>query len=840
MKKLLLTTIMIALSFSVLLSQVPQAFKYQAVVRDYNGMILADQDIHLKISILQGSSSGTPVYVENHQASTNGLGLVNLEIGRGESPSSHLSEIDWSAGNYFIKIEMDESGGSNFKPMGITELLSVPYAMHSGTAFSFSQNGDDPAEGVPAYAWSLFGNSTSDPLVDQLGTTDAADLKMVTNNIERMRIKSDGDIEIARSLQIGENLTVKRDVFLNSETGATINYGPFTVANLSPTLLSGTLTVDQATDLNSSLNVDGVTDLNSSFNVNNNSPSKLTGTLLVQGDATFNQHVTLDNAALGSTSPFTGALVVNGGVGIGENLNVGGDATFESDVTIKGPLALTDTTPSTSTTTGALTVAGGVGISRQLNVGGATNIQNTLGVTGAATFNNTVKANGQVTISANPGGHSQSNYNDYPLQIEGGNQGLAIKVKGSRGNSNNYISFWDESGGGKMWGRIEGETNTELLTNPEYIVQNAIYLVEIGISTANVVMAGIDIASAASSSTGCAGLGACVTAPIPSLIAGAIAKAVIEAASLVLALGEPIAYNAFLHANIGVTYQSGAGDYAEWLRKVNAGEIFYPGEIVGVNHGRISRNTSSAEKVMVISYNPIVLGNMPEEGKESEYEKVAFMGQVPVKVIGQVNPGDYILPSGFNNGYGIAVNPDDLQTDDYSRVVGIAWSGTEQGLAGMVNVAVGLNTNGLAKAVAKQEKEIVELKQQMNKTYDLLVELMPQLKDSMNYYETGSSATAQSSETGGTAGDSFGTPPEEQKVMYFEVTRDEVEEGYEMAKVLLAEQGIDIENHPFFIKIKTEPGYKEEFIDNLMSTVNTAIKARQKIDSGSGYQTETL
>lgn len=72
--------------------------------------------------------------------------------------------------------------------------------------------------------------------------------------------------------------------------------------------------MDLATDLNASLNVDGPSNLQSSLNVNNNSATQLSGTLLTQGNATFNQHVLLDNAALSSTTVTSGALVVNGGL----------------------------------------------------------------------------------------------------------------------------------------------------------------------------------------------------------------------------------------------------------------------------------------------------------------------------------------------------------------------------------------------------------------------------------------------------------------------------------------------------------------------------------------------
>ncbi|MDZ7765197.1 MAG: hypothetical protein U5K00_12340 [Melioribacteraceae bacterium] len=78
------------------------------------------------------------------------------------------------------------------------------------------------------------------------------------------------------------------------------------------------------------------------------------------------------------------------------------------------------------------------------------------------------------------------------------------------------------------------------------------------------------------------------------------------------------------------------------------------GDIVGINGGKISKNTSRAEYISVVSTSPIILGNMPIKEIETHFEKVAFMGQVPVKVIGIVKTGDYILPSGLNDGVGIA------------------------------------------------------------------------------------------------------------------------------------------------------------------------------------------
>ena len=150
MKKLILTTICTFLVALSLLGQAPQAFKYQAIARDVNGDILANRPIALQISILEGDENGSILYCEMHTATTNSFGLVNLEIGKGERPSHEFNTINWALGNLFLKMEMDENGGTNFKPMGVSPLLSVPYALYaaeSGNGGSrkklWDDNGDD-------------------------------------------------------------------------------------------------------------------------------------------------------------------------------------------------------------------------------------------------------------------------------------------------------------------------------------------------------------------------------------------------------------------------------------------------------------------------------------------------------------------------------------------------------------------------------------------------------------------------------------------------------------------------------------------------------------------------
>ena len=127
-----------------LMAQTPQSFKYQAVARDVSGEVIANQAIGMQISILQNSISGTAVYVETFTPTTNEFGLMNLNIGAGTVVSGDLTTINWSADTYFIKIEMDITGGTTYEEYGTSQLLSVPYALHAKTAANtFSGNYSD-------------------------------------------------------------------------------------------------------------------------------------------------------------------------------------------------------------------------------------------------------------------------------------------------------------------------------------------------------------------------------------------------------------------------------------------------------------------------------------------------------------------------------------------------------------------------------------------------------------------------------------------------------------------------------------------------------------------------
>ncbi len=135
MKRIILTisNLMIIIS---LFAQSPEMMSYQTVIRDADNILVKSQTVRMRISILQGSSSGTPVYIETHTTVTNANGLVSIVIGGGTIVSGNFATIDWGDGPYFVKTQTDPNGGTSYSITEISQLLSVPYAQYAKTTAS--------------------------------------------------------------------------------------------------------------------------------------------------------------------------------------------------------------------------------------------------------------------------------------------------------------------------------------------------------------------------------------------------------------------------------------------------------------------------------------------------------------------------------------------------------------------------------------------------------------------------------------------------------------------------------------------------------------------------------
>jgi uncharacterized protein (TIGR02145 family) len=124
-------------------AQSPQRISYQAVIRNSSNVLVTSSPVGMRISILQGSSTGTPVYIETQTPTTNLNGLVTLEIGGGTPVTGTFTSIDWSLVPYFIKTETDPNGGTSYTITGTSQILSVPYASFSLGLQYFSVAGLD-------------------------------------------------------------------------------------------------------------------------------------------------------------------------------------------------------------------------------------------------------------------------------------------------------------------------------------------------------------------------------------------------------------------------------------------------------------------------------------------------------------------------------------------------------------------------------------------------------------------------------------------------------------------------------------------------------------------------
>ena len=424
--------------------------------------------------------------------------------------------------------------------------------------------------------------------------------------------------------------------------------------------------------------------MNSSLDITNTSPVNFTGTLNVDGITDLNNNLIVD----GSTT-LNSTLNASGNTGIGGSLTVNGATQINNVLSASGNTDLGNT----------LTVAGSTQLNSTLNVSNNTALSGTLTVANTADFSN------RVTISAGFGSNSD-NFNNYPLRVQGSANGIAVKVTaGTPNNDNNFMTFFDS--GGTARGAIEGETAAEKVLNPEYLYELGVLTVDVASAAANIGFAAIP--------TVVAGLGASA-GPCASCIATAAAEAIIQA-------GHMAAFLAFSLTGLGVTYSSGSADYAEWLERLVASEQINSGDVIGIYNGKITKLiTEDVQRVLVVSTNPAILGNTPTEKDKKDYEKVAFLGQVPVKVKGEVISGDYLIPSGDNLGYAIGIAKDEIKPNQYKYIIGIAWSSSVVNEYDYVKMAIGLNSNDLADLVSNQQNKIIALEKRIERIEKSLVQ----------------------------------------------------------------------------------------------------------------------
>ncbi|OUR91102.1 hypothetical protein A9Q87_11550 [Flavobacteriales bacterium 34_180_T64] len=653
---------------------VPQGMKYQAIARTSDGDLIKEKPISMMITLQSNDASKTVHYIEIHDTTTNLLGLFSLTIGEGEVFKGEFNKIPWSTEDIWMEIAIKSDDG-DYKTLSITKLLAVPYAFHAATASKLT-NGIVQKDGVPANVWSLKGNSNSDALVDKLGTTDSTDLVIVTDNIERLRITADGQIitgdgkftiggnlEVqGDSTRINKDLYVGRNVVLNFDDGfdprgETINHGKFTAKD--SLIVEGYSLFKSDVTLDKNLNV-----LDSTI-----SRSLLVKDELADGGflATFENIDTGQgdgiNIKLGKTHPgWDGSAYINATNPVAEYFDINIQNVRDA-VTGANAFTFTDALELIP----AVLIAGtACGLLEQLveELNDAIGLPYLIELPAlCVTVDYEV---GEVTVCV-PGFGSPTELFNVPAiptdfcpdipSLSMPNISF-VNVTNSLTNDNHYIEFTDKDN--RSLGSVRAVSITEWGNN--YF--NGVWL------------------------------------------SGFIQKSVgidpLDAITGIVNVASTIAddYN-----KIGVEYTSGNGDYAEWLERLNPNEFISKGDIVGVIGGKITKNLENAEQIMAVSEKPIMLGNIPEKSKEFLGNNVAFMGQIPVKVIGKVSSGDYIIAYSDVPGYGIAKSPSKVTIEDTKYIVGRSWQTNLESGPKMVNTVIGVHNGDYLKIIKKFQSE---------------------------------------------------------------------------------------------------------------------------------------
>lgn len=228
MKHVNLLTLLAILFFSttqLIAQSTPESFSYQAVVRDANGKPLSERTIGVRFEIMRSNMNGPLQYAETQQATTNESGLITLEVGAGNTTAGNFSQISWSNGPFFIRVEIDPTGGTNYSLTTTSQLLSVPYALHAKVAESVL--GGDVIEFDPHFDASPASEITS---------ADISRLAAYDGNVDRITALEqleDGKIYVGDASNQAQEVVISGDVTLSNAGEVTVVNDAITTVKIS-------------------------------------------------------------------------------------------------------------------------------------------------------------------------------------------------------------------------------------------------------------------------------------------------------------------------------------------------------------------------------------------------------------------------------------------------------------------------------------------------------------------------------------------------------------------------------------------------------------------------------
>ncbi len=719
MKKLV---VIIAFVFSAALQAQTDGINYQAVIinpdaqpipgPDNAGNVLIETDIALRFTVL--NEDGSVIYQEVVETTTDQYGMVNVFIGSGTaSPVSNFNEINWDGTPRNLSVELDLLTGRGFMFLSLESLSFIPQAYHR----NIIADGDLTVQGTATFNsdFVIEGQTIINSGLDVAGDLNVGE-----------------DLDVAEDLNVGEDIVVQDDLTVNGRTDLN---GNLFVNEESSTILSGGLRVGKSAIIEDRISVANSAVIGGGLDVNDNmrvggdqtvegrssviGNHGVGGTLSVGGDQFLagdsriegSQIIDTDQTVKGDqtvegTNRVEGNSFVDGALEVGSTLNVTGEGIFNTRITVAQEANLL----------GTLNVEGLTRINDDVEITGDVLIDDFLTVNSGGTFDGNLDVFGKATISqsftVNGATSLESTVkvnNASPVFLSGS---LLVEGRVDFDNVFNVTNSAPTTLSGTLDVNKDAFFADDVIIDGSLTVNNNLSLDGLTVSGSS----GNHIALFQNSASGGAD-GIAIQIDTPQLNSDNRFVTFYGQGDHVA--GKIESYNAPGVAQGGVVYGSTGADYAEWLEKENPNETYKVGEVVGVKAGKISYVTEGADHVLTISMAPIVLGNMPDELRKKDFEKVGFMGQVPALVKGKVNEGDYIIASGQNDGYAVAIAPENIGLEHLKRVIGKAWSSSQNDGINLINVSVGLKSHEWVRIMENQESRIQEMETQLKSLQNL-------------------------------------------------------------------------------------------------------------------------
>ena len=366
---------------------------------------------------------GTSVFITSGDLTIHSGDVV---VGHGLS----VSGIATFNGNIDANADLDVDGRTELDTTNISETLNVAGITTLAASGGITTTGGDLFVGGDIF---VSDNITLDTNLNILGIATIGTLHVTSNGKIDGVLNGENDV---RALQVGTGISVAGittlagsggitttggdlhvggDLFIQDNVTLDTNLNLLGIATIGTLVVTGLATAHEfeATgfstfsgdvDINAGLDVDGLTQLDET---------------LISGISTVTNTTE-------STSKDTGALIVDGGVGIEKTLFIGAGASVGTALTVGGVLDANDTTESSSSTTGAARFAGGVGIEKQLYVGAGASVGTGLTVGGTLDANGDLDVDGHTELDdVNVSGVSTfvgfSTFNDYVFVQDGVN-----------------------------------------------------------------------------------------------------------------------------------------------------------------------------------------------------------------------------------------------------------------------------------------------------------------------------------------------------------------------------------------------------------------------------------